>query len=150
MAKETAFATPPRGHVAGLVYDAVNDQWIAQRATPWAYDGRWSEDLGETKSGDGTYSASSTAVPAGEVWVLEHAFCVNTTGARGLLIITAYTTALEHRLVHDPSPAQDEHFGWTGHLTLKEGDYIKILQASCLAGDIIYSGVWGHKMVVPS
>lgn len=149
MGKETAFADPPGGHVAGLVYDAVNDQWIAQRATLWTYDDRWVENLGETKSGNGTYSGSSTAVPAGEVWVLEHAFQVNQGGARGATIIYVIHSSVEVRLAQILSPAQHELVSFTDRITLKEDDIIRIDQASCIDGDGILAAVWGYKMKVP-
>lgn len=150
MANETDFAFPPHGHVAGLVYDAVNDQWIAQRATLWAYDDRYAEDLSGTKSGAGTYQQASTAVPAGEVWVIEHMFGLNNTGARGLLVLGAITGGVFYRLAQNLTPATAELVSWTGHLTLKEGDTVRFDQYSCSNGDSMFGGVWGYKMKVPS
>jgi hypothetical protein len=149
MAKEVNFDTPPRGHFGQLVYDAVNDRWIAQRATLWTYDDRWVEDFGGTKSGDGSYTESSTAVPAGEVWVLEHAFCINDTGARGAILIYATMSAVDCRLVQNGAPAQAELVTWTGRVTLKEGDVVKMIQYTCLNGDVISAAVCGYKMKVP-
>uniref|UniRef100_A0A6M3LHY9 Uncharacterized protein n=1 Tax=viral metagenome TaxID=1070528 RepID=A0A6M3LHY9_9ZZZZ len=112
----------------------------------WGYYDRWQEYLGETKSGDGHFTVSCAAVPAGYVYVLQMATLVNDTGARGAVRIWARTGSSLFFLVGKVTPAQYEPLVWTGALALKAGDYVQLQQLSCQDGDMIYCGVWGYKM----
>ena len=55
----------------------------------FAVNDRWNEWLGGTQSGAGAYTKSSTAVPAGYIYVLQFVFMSNQTGARGRIILRA-------------------------------------------------------------
>lgn len=114
----------------------------------WGYSDRYFEDLGGTKSGDGTYSSYGTPVPEGEVWVVQGLYISNESGARGYASLFLYVGASGYFLYNNQTPARYEHMRWDGALVLKAGDKARIFQLSCLDGDTINGGVWGYKMKV--
>jgi len=114
----------------------------------WGYYDRLAEDLGDLNPGAGSYTKYSTAVPAGEVHVIRGISYMNNSGARGALDFRAYFGALFTFLYAAPVPgASTPHF-ISCDFVLKEGDRVRVNQASVVAGDDIYSAVWGYKMKV--
>lgn len=112
------------------------------------FDDRYSEYLGETKSGDGDYVSESTPVPEGKVLILEHAHFINYTGTRGEMIMLVYDGSTEYPLQYLPSIPAMELFYWSGRLTLKEGDYFVVEQENCINGDELDAGIWGYTFDV--
>lgn len=102
--------------------------------------------LGGTKVGAGEYTQSSTAVPAGYVYVLQFVFMSNQTGARGRIILRADDGTNNYSFEFVSAPARYEVVSYTGALVLKAGDTVKVSQTSCLDGDVIQAGVWGYMM----
>jgi len=114
----------------------------------WGYSDRWAQVQRLAMPANGDYSLTSTAVPAGYVYKLEHATIHNHGGARGMARISIRYGGQEYYLAWTGSPARYEPTIWNGALTLKEGDQIRIQQSTCIAGDIIYAAVWGYKMLI--
>jgi len=112
----------------------------------WGYYDRWGEDLGATKSGDGTYNAITTAVPAGYVYVLQGISLVNISGARGMMRFYAEVGVPYYTVAVSVTPAQYVPLVFVGNGVLKAGDSVVVNQLSCLNGDVLYGGVWGYKM----
>jgi len=114
----------------------------------WGYSDRWVVDLGETKDGDGNYEKSTTAVGAGEVYVLQAVTFYNETGVRGQASVWGMGGVNYLCLARDSAPAINEVVRWTGKLVLKQGDYVRVQQLNCINNDVLNVKVWGYKMKV--
>ena len=114
----------------------------------WGYSDRWAENLGGTKSGAGTYLASTVAVPAGWVYVAQFAFFRNITGVRGNAGIYFYDTVTAYWSCYVVAPVAWIPLLWNGAVPLCAGDSLRVTQSTCLDGDVIQAGVWGYKMRV--
>jgi len=114
----------------------------------WGYSDRWAEVLGGTQSGAGSYEKFTTAVPAGQVYVLEFVAFQNNTGQRGDVTIGIKDGTYIYSLDTFTTPTQYETCTWFGRMTLKAGDQVKIIQATCVNGDVLYGVAWGYKMKV--
>lgn len=137
----------PLTAIQGQAYGWDGSQW-RKSGLLWGYNDRYAEDLGGTKSGAGQYSANSTAVPAGEIWVVNFVTLRNHTAARGAALLMVYDGSAYYRFVYDATPAQSVPLTYTGNLALKEGDFINVRMDTCQDGDTIHAGVWGYKMKV--
>lgn len=115
----------------------------------WGYKDRWTQDLSETKSGDGDFLKWVPQVPAGYVYVVQFAYMRNDTGQRGAAEIEAYNGMHYWTLERDDSLAANELLSWVGNLVLKESDQLNFFMGSCLNGDVMHAGVWGYTMEVP-
>lgn len=114
----------------------------------WGYTDHWSENLGATKEGDGTYTKTSTAVPAGYVYVVSVISLVNGSGSRGQVNISVVVSGVTVFLHVKVTPAVNIPELFSGNLVLGEGDYVEAKQYSCLNNDVILAGVVGYKMKV--
>lgn len=114
----------------------------------WGFTDRLAENLGGTKSGDGTYSLYSTSVPAGEVHVVEKVSLFNDTTAPAAVAVAVKDGSTEWHVYRNSSPAKSIPDLVAGPFTLKEGDQIRIILWGCLNSDVIKAVVWGYKMVV--
>lgn len=112
------------------------------------FDDRYSEWLGETKSGAGTYVGESTPVPADKILILEHIFFSNITGTRDDLMMYVEDESNGYVLEFSLTVPAGELFPWDGRLTLKEGDVIVIEQEGCQDEDEIIAGIWGYTFDV--
>lgn len=114
----------------------------------FGYYERWAEDLGETKSGAGAFVSASTAVPAGEVWVLQCLHVRNETGARGAVTMFLMGGVDWSACAYVVAPGQGAPVLFQGPVTLREGDSLYVQQLACQDADVIRSAAWGYKMKV--
>jgi len=114
----------------------------------FGYSERLYEDLGGTQSGAGDYGKHSTAVPAGEIHIVQAITIRNETGARGRAQIHTRANGTFILLASLVTPVRYEPVEFAGPLCLAEGDQIYVIQYSCLDSDGIVSGLWGYKMKI--
>jgi len=112
----------------------------------WGYTDRFTQVLSETKSGDGQYSRSSTAVPPGYIHILQIAWIKNESGARGPMYFRPYNGSDYLPVAGLLAPAQNEIATLNGPIVLKPGDFVNLAQDSCLNGDAIMAGIWCYTM----
>jgi len=122
-------------------------QW-RKLALLWGYTERYAENLGGTKSGDGTYEQSGTVVPSGEVWVVECISLYNHSGARGAIALQVNDGTTNYAVTRNLTPVQYELVSFIGRLTLEAGDKVLVQQSACLDGDVLRGVAWGYKMAV--
>ena len=115
---------------------------------PFGVYDRWSEWLGGTKSGDGTYSAVSTAVPADYVYVVQGVFAQNDTMPRGLTSIGFSDDSYWYYMKSIVPTLASESVSVLAPMVLKQGDQVRVIVQSCLDGDVISAGARGYKMKV--
>ena len=111
---------------------------------------RWVEWLGGTKTGDGEYSAISTPVPVGYVYVCQSVSIQNNTSARGRAAIGFSEGAHWYYLKAVEAPVTSEPVSYNSQMVLSAGDTIRVFQALCLDGDVIGAGIWGYSMKIPA
>jgi len=114
----------------------------------WGYTDRWSEYLGGSKSGDGTWVQSSTVVPAGYVYQVQFIAIANNNRDPAFIRIAYYDGANYYFVAYDSSPARYVPLVVTVPGVLKAGDRVRVTVSGCLDGDVLQGGVWGYKMAV--
>lgn len=114
----------------------------------WGYSDRYVESLSEVNVVAGSHTLSFTAVPAGEVWVINgvSAFCSTANPADIQLTLRLGGS---NCFLH----VQQTVVGWqtelaTGSFVLKEGDYVRVVFSTCILNDDIYAQAFGCKMKV--
>lgn len=114
----------------------------------WGYSDRWAETVSELNAVVGTNNLYTAAVPAGYVYVLQGADCINVNSActreigpaaPGSLLILVQDAGALAGTVTMTGPCE---------VVLKEGDVVKSSFVGCTAGDDLYLRVWGYKMRV--
>jgi len=114
----------------------------------WGYYDRYVEDLGNLNPGAGAYFKAGTAVPAGEVWVVNAIGFVNATGARGQVNLMGTWGGIICYLFSQVAPATGVPAIITGQFVLKAGDSVAVQQFGVIAGDDLYAYTLGYKMKV--
>jgi len=145
------YLTPTAGdydQLMAIVAD-LEEKLMGNENTIWGYKDQHCESYAGTKSGDGTYQQWGSAVPAGEVWVLQQVLLVNTTGARGRIDLMVDTSEGLLYLDSVGAPGTDAVV-WTGALVMEEGNSLEITQLLCLNGDVMRGGMIAATMDVPT
>lgn len=114
----------------------------------WGYTDRLFESLGGIKSGDGVYDVQSSAVPAGEIHVIQRVSLRNVSGSRGTMLFSTGTGGVWITLAWAATQPQFTPLMVAGPIVIKAGDTIRVLQNNCLNGDVLEGGIWGYKMKV--
>lgn len=134
--------------ISAIVAD-LEEILMSNPNTVFGYSDRWSEDLSETKAGDGTYQGTTIVVPVGYVYVVNFMYYRNNTGARGNVSMRFHDGTTYYYAAFNTSPEQLVPTKWEGAVKLAAGDSVLITQNSCVHNDVIQAGVWGYKMKVP-
>lgn len=135
--------------IQGLVAD-LEEKLMPNNVVAWGYTDRWLEDLGGIKVGDGNYAGTSTAVPAGFVYVIQALYGRNDSRVPAQIGLYVSSGGINQPVYVKLLPAQSEAVIWTGDIVLKVGDSVLVYVVGCLDGDVIYAGARGYKMAVPS
>jgi len=175
--KETNFEHPPRGHVALLAYDSVNDRWQAvyvdasgrlqmdgadlttrihgwdgsawhKLPMTWGYSDQYAERVVDTTMPAGHSNLNGSSVTDGEVW--------RVTGASFIVFSTSCT---EVRLSFNVggvsffldsvlTPSSGQFYSFLCDLTLKKDNFMFFRFYSLTLNDDAYIHFWGYKMKV--
>jgi len=114
----------------------------------WGYSDVYREHI-EDLNADVTYdSLSGSAVPAGEIWVVNAIMAVDLTSAitRISIYITGGGTTTDLNQVS--APTVNEPTTFSGHAVMKEDEYVGAYFDGTVAGDDIFLNVRGYKMKV--
>jgi len=123
------------------------DDWALETNKLWGYNDRYLEPLVELDPPAGNFYFNFTAVPAGEVWIIQAINAADVTTARRCqLRVTDGTNAVALKDATQASSA--EWVIWDGSILLKAGDRVQIAIFSVAAGDDLYARAWGYKMKV--
>jgi len=112
----------------------------------WGYTGRFKENLGGTKSGDGHYSFTGATVDPGFVRVVQALYIRNTTGARGAAWVCIRSGGADYMIGYTLTPGVAEIVLFNGAVVLQEGDAVKVAQLDCIDLDVIEARAWGYRM----
>jgi hypothetical protein len=112
------------------------------------YNAIWDEDLGGTAAG-ASYTKSSSAIPAGELWILQACSIVNNTRAVTAATVYIYRASGSYVMLDDTRPcAQYVPTLFAGQAVLRTGDVVTVAMAGTQANDVILAGLVGYKMKV--
>jgi len=114
----------------------------------WGYSAGWAEDLSGTQSGAGNYLATTTAVPAGYVYVLQSAMIRNDVNARTRADIYLARSGSNYLIYVNAAPVVAIGNIVNGSWVLMPGDQVLVYYVGCLDGDVLVGGVWGYKMAI--
>lgn len=114
----------------------------------WGYSRRWLEKIVNDDAVAGTNTLTTTAVPAGSVYVLQCASGKNKTNAPTLAKIYLAGDATYPTMAIDASPAAGVEIIWTGEIVLQAGDTAKVEFAGCILNDDLVAHFWGYEMDV--
>lgn len=122
-------------------------QWRKLPLT-WGYTDRWHEVVAVANAAAGTNDLLTTAVPAGEVWILQTADCYNANSVSGQSI--APTDGATVTILVQAVAVVVACITVTGfcHIALREGDQIRARFTGCILNDTLSLRVWGYKMAV--
>lgn len=114
----------------------------------FGYYSRLSEQKVNLSATVGSNTLTHTAVPAGEIWILQGFSALNANSALISIYKQINQGAFSYTVGHSTNPLAGVWQIWTGQLVLMAGDFPTSYFYSCLAGDDIYSQIWGYKMKV--
>ena len=115
----------------------------------WGFNDDWHESAGLTMPSDGAFTASTTAVPAGWVYVAQAITMRNPTGQRGEAIIRLISSVAAATLAYSASLVAKEPLIHSNEVSLVEGDTVLFYMGACLEDDVIEATVWGYKLKLP-
>lgn len=114
----------------------------------WGYYDRYFEAVSDTEAAVND-TLSTTAVPAGYVYVVNFISAFNNTNAfTRLLVIPWAGASVGPHLIYETNPAAVVPNLWEGAVVLKEDDYIKAEFEGNTLNDDIFLRVWGYKMKI--
>jgi len=96
----------------------------------------------------GTNVLESSAVPAGEIWVVSLVRGWDAISAVGTSNIGVVTGGVNYPLDDQVAPAAGADARFTGSLVLKEGDKLRFTVWGATAGDVLYLIGLGYEMGV--
>lgn len=114
----------------------------------WGYTNRWAEATNTTSTGGGTTVVTSTPVPEGYVYVLEHYMCYHDDPVERPLVIEGTDGSINLTFKTEAALATSAPSFGKHRLTLKQDDFIRVIVWGLATGKIIYLRVWGYMMKV--
>lgn len=116
--------------------------------TIWGYSGR-TESIFDDTADEGAFQKWTSAVPAGQVWVLQHCALVNETGSRGRIELNLQSVSGNIVLASVAAPGTDV-VAWSGALAMKATESLYIKQTGCNENDVMVGGAVFAQMVIPT
>ena len=113
----------------------------------FGYNARYSESGSDLAAAGGNVNKYGTAVPAGEIWVLQAIYATDATTAIAVQLGVNSGAGFQILKRQLEAAAADDIF-WTGELVLSEGDYCRVQFLATVAGDDLYWRFWGYKMKI--
>lgn len=126
----------------------LEDTLMGNPNTIWGYSGR-TESIFDDTAEEGAFQKWTSAVPAGQVWVLQHCALVNETGSRGRIELNLQSVSGNVVLASVALPGTDV-VAWSGALAMKATESLYIKQVGCNEGDVMVGGAVFAQMVIPT
>jgi len=117
-------------------------------ALPWGYTGVVNQQVIDLNAAAGQNILSGSAVPAGEVWVIEVISVFNNTTACAKVVVDIVSDGQETELLYETTIVVGQRYIFDGRVTLNVGDYINVYFIDCVAGDDLYMRLHGNRMRV--
>jgi len=114
----------------------------------FGYNDRHSEHKHVIAPASAAYTLDFTAVPAGEVWIIQAIFGRNANSPMDFLLLCVHDGANDAPLYIATSPAAGSWHAWTGSVVCKAGDKVRLYFYNATVGDNLIAHAWGYKMKV--
>lgn len=114
----------------------------------WGYSDRYIEEWSTATAEAGTNTHTFGTVPDGEVRVVTHVIMYNATSNPSHAVIFVYDGSSSYRVRYKVGPGAGGEVLFTGQLVLRKDDRIRVQWLGCVAGDDLYTYVFGYKMKV--
>ena len=114
----------------------------------FGYYDTYDEVLSNTAATVGTNYLTSSAVPAGQIYVVRAMLAKNTVTANTRTELQKYAGAVEYIVKQQLSPAIGFGVEFSGWITLKPTQQVRAMFVGCVAGDDIYLHITGYKMQI--
>ena len=128
----------------------ANKGWIgtAWRKDPLrlGYSSDQSEQKSDTSATAGTNILTSTAVPAGEIWIIEGISARDVDNVPSKILLVATVNGISITLEDQQTVAAAEFVTWSGAITLSENDTISANIYGCTLNDDIYLQYHGRQI----
>lgn len=144
--------SPGAGTLAKLLTDALTalqiiDGFADAQNLLFGYQDRWLEEVVDLNAVAPDTHVLTAQVPPGEIWILQAASAQN--NMRGQQIrFQVYDGTTVARFSVQTSSAAGVPVAWSGTITLKEDDRIRVSFMLCTAGDDLYVWLMGYKMKI--
>jgi len=114
----------------------------------WGYSAPAGEQLYDAASAGGNVTLQGTAVPAGQLWVIETICCTDRDTVTTYNLISC--TAAPGTIMLDESvqPAADRYTFWSGRLTLAAGHKVQVVFYGTVLNDRLLVRYSGYKMYI--
>lgn len=117
-------------------YGWINANW-QKDPLRLGYSGDASAQVEDTNASSGTNTLLSSAVPAGEIWILEAVAGADISNAPARILLGANVNGVGVYFDRDENPVTSVYSGWSGAITLAEGDQVAVQFHGVTAGDTI-------------
>ncbi len=127
------------------LYAWISGQWFKQPMI-LGYSGVAKYDYGLAAPSGATYERDGTAVPAGEIWVLQHASMWNEADTIASMAIYLNSISYYTPLVVANNPSANTAVIWNGSLVMEEGDYLSFYYNGEQEDERIGGGMWAMRV----
>lgn len=117
--------------------------------TIWGYLAQWLAQPTETSVGDPSTYVETAAVPAGQVWVLEHYTFYHTAGTTCACNLIVNVGGANPILYQAPAVPSDDAVYDETKITMEEGDTIQLRVTGLPVDELATLRCIGYKMDVP-
>ena len=112
------------------------------------WKGRLSERVADTSAGAATETVESTAVPTGELWVVESILAYNASSTVTRISLNAHDGTTAMMLDLAASPTAYTPCKYHGELVLQAADKIQAVYVGNTNLDLLRFYIWGYKLYV--
>ena len=114
----------------------------------FGYYDRYSEKQFNGSLSAGTNYLDFTAVPSGEIWILQGIAAYYVGTAPSWLMLEVSDGSDQMMLKDVRTDTSGQWHSWTGEIVLKAGDYVRVGVGAATLNDDLYAHAWGYKMKI--
>ena len=126
----------------------LEEKLMGDLNVPWGFNERLTDVVFSTTMPAGDSSLNHTAVPAGEVWVVQYATVYTVSASCVRVVTTAIGSDGICPLAVNTPILTSTYYPTSLELSLSEGDLIYSRFYTMTLNDTAYSYLWGYKMKV--
>ncbi len=113
---------------------------------PLGYSGIVTYAYGLGAPAGATYTRTATTVPAGEIWVLQHASMWDADASIAAMSIHINRSGYSTVLAVVITPTTNTALIYNGALTMEEGDYVTFFYNANVEDDRVEGGMWAMRI----
>ena len=127
------------------LYGWISGQWRAQPMI-LGFSGIIALDYTFLMEESATKVITGGSVPAGEIWVLQHAMLYDLDSAITSLVISLRRSGYTSPIMSCSSPGINIACYWNGQITMEEGDYLVFTFAGAVVDDQLNAAFWAMRI----